>query len=124
MLEDIGMNYDIQVNKSPLPDKYIDETLKLSIGEHELSFLFTPGHSPGEFSIYIADEKKCFTGDVLFFEGIGRTDLWGGNFDVLENSIIQKIYKLPEETIIYPGHGQTSTIGHERKFNPFIIAAD
>ena len=124
MLEEIGNNYGIHVNKSPLPDKYFDESLELSIGKHKMSFIFTPGHSPGEFCICFSDANLCFTGDVLFNEGIGRTDLWGGDFDVLENSISEKLYKLPSETIIYPGHGAPSSINHERNYNPFIIAAD
>jgi hydroxyacylglutathione hydrolase len=124
MLEEIGNNYGIHVNKSPLPDKYFDEANELFLGHHKISFIFTPGHSPGEFSIYFPGSKICFTGDVLFEEGIGRTDLWGGDFDVLEHSILEKLYILPIDTKIYPGHGSASSIDHERNYNPFIIAAD
>jgi glyoxylase-like metal-dependent hydrolase (beta-lactamase superfamily II) len=112
----VGMDFSISI----LPDEYLTEEKKLYLGISELSFLFTPGHTPGEFCIYIQDIKTCISGDVLFFDSIGRTDLWGGNYDVLIKSINEKLLSLPEETIIYPGHGESSTIGREKKLNPFL----
>jgi len=112
----VGMDFSISI----LPDEYITEDKKLYIGKTELSFLFTPGHTPGEFCIYISNIKTCITGDVLFFDSIGRTDLWGGNYDLLIESINEKLLSLPDETIIYPGHGELSTIGREKKLNPFL----
>ena len=112
----VGMEFSIAV----LPDEYLSEDKKLVIGKSELSFIFTPGHTPGEFCIYIPDIKSCVTGDVLFFDSIGRTDLWGGNFEALIKSINEKLLSLPDETIIYPGHGDESTIGREKKLNPFL----
>jgi len=112
----VGMDLSISI----LPDEYLTEEKKLYLGISELSFLFTPGHTPGEFCIYIQDIKTCISGDVLFFDSIGRTDLWGGNYDVLIKSINEKLLSLPEETIIYPGHGESSTIGREKKLNPFL----
>jgi len=112
----VGMDFSISI----LPDKYLTEEKKLYLGISELSFLFTPGHTPGEFCIYIQDIKTCISGDVLFFDSIGRTDLWGGNYDILIKSINEKLLSLPEETIIYPGHGESSTIGREKKLNPFL----
>ncbi len=86
-----------------------------------MKFLFTPGHTPGEFCIYLEDEKICITGDVLFNESIGRTDLWGGDYDTLINSIQTKLLTLPDDVVIYPGHGESSTIGYEKQNNPFIV---
>jgi len=112
----VGIDFSISL----LPDEYLSENKKLQLGKSELSFIFTPGHTPGEFCIYIPDIKSCITGDVLFFDSIGRTDLWGGNYDDLIKSINEKLLSLPDETIIYPGHGESSTIGREKKLNPFL----
>lgn len=112
----VGMEF----SSSILPEKYITEEEVLMIGKRKLNFLFTPGHTPGEFCIYIPEIKTCITGDVLFFDSIGRTDLWGGNYETLIKSINEKLLTLPDETIIFPGHGEQSTIGREKKFNPFL----
>lgn len=108
------------MKKSPLPDSYITEDLKLRLGDTQLEFLLTPGHSPGGACIYLKSEKMCFTGDLLFRESIGRTDLWGGDYDTLLTSIEEKIFPLPDNVIIYPGHGQPSTVGYEKTSNPFL----
>ncbi|RPI61973.1 MAG: MBL fold metallo-hydrolase [Ignavibacteriales bacterium] len=112
----VGMEFSISL----LPDELLSEDKNLVLGDLELTFLFTPGHTPGEFCIYIPSIRTCITGDVLFFDSIGRTDLWGGNYDVLIKSINEKLLSLPDETIIYPGHGESSTIGREKKLNPFL----
>ena len=112
----VGMDFSISI----LPDEFLSEDKKLMLGKSELEFLFTPGHTAGEFCIYIPDIKSCITGDVLFNESIGRTDLWGGNYDTLIESINTKLLTLPEETKIFPGHGESSTIGKEKKNNPFL----
>lgn len=112
----VGLDFSISIK----PDKFLSEETKISLGKSELQFLFTPGHTPGEFCIYIPDIKSCITGDVLFKDSIGRTDLWGGNYDTLIESINSKLLNLPEETNIFPGHGEASTIGREKKDNPFL----
>jgi glyoxylase-like metal-dependent hydrolase (beta-lactamase superfamily II) len=112
--------FSLSIEQPPLPDKIINEQTELYLGKSRLNFLFTPGHTPGEVCIYLKDEKVCITGDVLFKEGIGRTDLWGGDYDTLINSIHLKLLTLPDETKIYPGHGETSTIGDEKINNPFL----
>ncbi|MDY0083854.1 MAG: MBL fold metallo-hydrolase [Ignavibacteriaceae bacterium] len=112
----IGIDFSINIR----PDEFLSENKKLSLGRFELEFLFTPGHTAGEFCIYIPDIKTCITGDVLFNESIGRTDLWGGNYDTLIQSIQEKLLTLPDDTIIFPGHGESSTIGKEKMFNPFL----
>lgn len=110
----------MEVADPPIPEKFIDETTELKLGEIVLRFLFTPGHTPGEVCIYFSKEKICITGDVLFQGSIGRTDLWGGDFDTLMNSIETRLLSLDDDVKIYPGHGASSTIGEERKFNPFL----
>ncbi len=112
--------FGVNVKLSPKPDKLITDEFILDFEGVEIQFLFTPGHTPGEFSIYLPEEKICFTGDVLFREGIGRTDLWGGNYAVLMDSIKNKLLTLPDETIILPGHGDESTIKYEKDHNPFL----
>jgi glyoxylase-like metal-dependent hydrolase (beta-lactamase superfamily II) len=112
----VGMEFSISI----IPEYFLSEETRLSLGKSELEFLFTPGHTPGEFCIYIPEIKSCITGDVLFRESIGRTDLWGGNYDTLIESINNKLLSLSDETKIFPGHGDSSTIGKEKKFNPFL----
>jgi len=102
-------------------DEFISEDKTIKIGNEELIPLFTPGHTPGEFCFYSSKNNLCFTGDVLFHQSIGRTDLWGGNYDILIGSIKDKLLVLPEETKIFPGHGIDSTIGKELKQNPFLM---
>jgi glyoxylase-like metal-dependent hydrolase (beta-lactamase superfamily II) len=85
-----------------------------------LHVLFTPGHSPGSVSFYDKEAKFMISGDVLFQGSVGRTDLPGGDFTVLEKSILTKLYTLPEDTIVYSGHGGSTTIGDEMKTNPFV----
>jgi hydroxyacylglutathione hydrolase len=99
---------------------FIDESLPLELGNDRLEILFTPGHSPASISLYSKKDDLLIAGDVLFREGVGRTDLPGGNPDILAQSIKTKLYTLPDETIVYPGHGIPTTIGHEKHHNPFI----
>jgi glyoxylase-like metal-dependent hydrolase (beta-lactamase superfamily II) len=82
--------------------------------------LFTPGHSPGGLSISAPAAKSVFTGDALFHYDIGRTDLWGGSDEVLINAIKTKLLTLPEDTVVYPGHGISSIIGKEKAHNPYL----
>jgi glyoxylase-like metal-dependent hydrolase (beta-lactamase superfamily II) len=103
------------------PDQFITEKTELTLGKSKITFLYTPGHTAGEYCLYLEKEKFCITGDVLFKEGIGRTDLWGGDYDMLINSIETKLFTMPDDVIIYPGHGDTSTISHEKQYNPFLV---
>jgi len=113
--------FDVTLKEPPKPDEFITEETKLILGKSELKFLFTPGHTQGEYCIYLENEKICISGDVLFNESIGRTDLWGGNYNTLISSIQNKLLVLPDDVNIYPGHGESSTIGYEKKNNPFIV---
>jgi glyoxylase-like metal-dependent hydrolase (beta-lactamase superfamily II) len=99
---------------------FIDEGQTIRLGEDELHVLFTPGHSPGSISFYDKEAKFVIAGDVLFDGSVGRTDLPGGDFTILEESIKTKLYTLPEDVIVYPGHGGSTTIGDEMKGNPFV----
>jgi glyoxylase-like metal-dependent hydrolase (beta-lactamase superfamily II) len=112
--------FGLTFNRPPMPNKYLSENLEIDFGNHKIQFLFTPGHSPGEYCLYFAKDKICITGDVLFKGSIGRTDLWGGNFEVLMKSIKDKILTLPNDTLLYPGHGDSTTVRDERETNPFL----
>jgi glyoxylase-like metal-dependent hydrolase (beta-lactamase superfamily II) len=101
---------------------FLDESTPVQLGSDRLEILFTPGHSPASISFYSKADDLLIAGDVLFRESVGRTDLPGGNPDVLADSIRKKLYVLPDETIVYPGHGIPTTIGHEKKYNPYISA--
>jgi len=90
------------------------------LGDDKLAILLTPGHSPASICFCCAAQNFVIGGDVLFYESVGRFDLPGGNEQQLYKSIKEKLYVLPDETIVYPGHGEPTTIGHEKKYNPFI----
>jgi hydroxyacylglutathione hydrolase len=100
--------------------RFLNEGDKISFGDNELEILFTPGHSPASICFYCKTQNFLIGGDVLFNESIGRFDLPGGNEQQLYKSIREKLYVLPDETIVYPGHGEPTTIGHEKKYNPFV----
>jgi glyoxylase-like metal-dependent hydrolase (beta-lactamase superfamily II) len=110
------------VQPSPMPERFLEEGGAVAFGETRLEVLFTPGHSPASISLYCPQESFVLAGDVLFFESIGRTDLPGGNFDTLLQSIRTKLFALPGETLVYSGHGATTTIRHEQEYNPFLQA--
>lgn len=100
-------------------DGFLDEGDVVEFGQSKLEIFFVPGHAPGHIALYNVEEKLCIGGDVLFKGSIGRTDLPGGNFDTLIDSIRRKMFTLPEDTTVYCGHGPTTTIGEEKWFNPF-----
>ncbi len=92
----------------------------IHLDEDTLKIILAPGHSSGHVCFYCETQKFLIGGDVLFFESIGRTDLPRGNHEQLLNNIRTQLFVLPDETIVYPGHGPQTTIGHEKKFNPFL----
>lgn len=93
-----------------------------SIGSFHFETRYTPGHAPDHMALYHPGEGALIAGDTLFREGVGRTDLYKGSMEVLQNSIREKLYSLPDDTEVYPGHGPSTTIGHEKKSNPFVRA--
>lgn len=119
MVEHAG-DFGVTMNPSPIPDSFIKNYVSVSIGGYDAKFIPAPGHTPDGYCVYFENEKVCFTGDTLFNEGIGRTDLWGGNFSTLMKSIKENLLSLPDDVVIYPGHGDKSTIGYEKNNNPFI----
>ncbi len=93
---------------------------RLAMGVTEFHVLHTPGHTQGSISLYIPSEEKLVAGDTLFLGSIGRTDLPGGDFEQIQRSIHNKLLPLPEQTVVIPGHGENTTIGQEKQFNPFL----
>ena len=90
------------------------------LGNFTFDVRYTPGHAPDHVSLYISESEALIAGDTLFKEGIGRTDLYKGDFEVLEQSIKDELYSLPDATVVYPGHGPETTIAHEKQSNPFV----
>ena len=99
---------------------YLNEGDTIQLGEDLLEVILTPGHSPGSVCYYCRAQQFIISGDVLFRNSIGRTDLPGGNFESLINSIRKKLFNLPDEVMVYSGHGPETTIGYEKKNNPFL----
>jgi glyoxylase-like metal-dependent hydrolase (beta-lactamase superfamily II) len=105
---------------SPAPGRFLKEGEVIYFGNTKLECLFTPGHSPASLSFYCREDKLLIAGDVLFKESIGRTDLPGGDFDTLIRSIRKQLFPLGDDVRVFPGHGPSTTIGWERKNNPFL----
>jgi hydroxyacylglutathione hydrolase len=117
-----GRMFGLEVEEPPMPDLWLEHGQRLELGGLELEVQHTPGHSPGGvcFVIHGAAEPLVIVGDVLFAGSIGRTDLMGGSFPVLEESIRQQLYTLPDETRVICGHGPDTAIGREKASNPFV----
>jgi glyoxylase-like metal-dependent hydrolase (beta-lactamase superfamily II) len=116
----VSTKYGVPCDAPPQPDTLIDENTDLVFGDEKIKILFTPGHSPGSLSFYFEKEKFVISGDCLFQQSIGRTDLPGGDFSTLVQSIHSQLFSLPNETKVYSGHGGVTTIGEEKNFNPFV----
>lgn len=112
--------FGVAVGKIPLPDIDLKPLTEVHFGNTTLQLIGTPGHTPGHVCIYSPTDKVLFTGDTLFRESIGRTDLPGGDYTWIMRSIIDKLLPLGDEVRIFPGHGESSTIGHESIYNPFV----
>jgi len=112
--------YGVNATASPKPGVILEDGNIVKLGEEELNVIFAPGHSPGSVCFYSEKHKILWGGDVLFRESIGRTDLPGGNFDTLSHYIHTKLFTLPDDVTVYSGHGVPTTIGHEKKYNPFV----
>jgi len=103
-----------------VPDKFFNDSDIFKFGEYTLKVIHTPGHTPGGVCYYNAESKVLFAGDTLFKGSVGRADLPMGDFAKLTRNITAKLLSLPEETIVYAGHGENTTIGREKKFNPYV----
>lgn len=116
-----GLMWNLPFDNYNGPLHWLNEGDELEMGDDKLTVLFTPGHAPGHVCFYCKAQNFVIGGDVLFRESIGRTDLPGGNHQTLLNSIRTQLFVLPDETIVYSGHGPATTIGHEKKHNPFLV---
>jgi glyoxylase-like metal-dependent hydrolase (beta-lactamase superfamily II) len=112
-------HYGIHGYQEAEPDEFLDESSVIRFGNQQFSVLFVPGHSPGHVAFYHAESRSLIAGDVLFYNSIGRTDLPGGNYDTLIQSIHQKVFTLPDDVSVFPGHGPKTTVGFEKRTNPF-----
>lgn len=110
----------IRYEPSPLPDTYLPETGTVKFGDTELQLIFAPGHSPAHLCFYDKAANILIGGDVLFRNSIGRTDLPGGNYSTLIKNIEEKLFLLPDDCTVYPGHGPETTIGYEKQTNPYL----
>jgi glyoxylase-like metal-dependent hydrolase (beta-lactamase superfamily II) len=106
-----------------LVDCFLKEREPVTFGNASLQVIHVPGHSPGSVVFYSEADKCLFAGDVLFRGSIGRTDLPGGNYEELISGIREKLFTLPDDTVVYSGHGPSTTIGREKKYNPFFPPA-
>ncbi len=117
-LQEAAASFGLSSDNSPAPDRLLKDGDNISCGSITLQVLHTPGHSPGGISLFT--QGSVFVGDTLFAGSIGRTDLPGGNFNILKSSIHNKLFVLPDDVTVYPGHMGTTTIGEEKRYNPFV----
>lgn len=123
MLKNPDFNMSNMMGMSPVslvPDITVVEGDCISVGDIDIRFVMTPGHSPGGMCIIIDKEKVVFSGDTLFAQSIGRTDFPGCSFEKLINSIKEKLFILDDDTVVYPGHMNSTSIGFEKRHNPFV----
>lgn len=121
-------NLEVQAQWIGLPapkrgviDHFLEDGKAVACRGIEIGILHTPGHTPGSVTFHLpGDHNILFTGDTLFMQGIGRTDLWGGSYPDIIKSIQEKLMNFADDTVVIAGHGQSTTIGHERRSNPFL----
>jgi len=119
-VNDMALAFGFQVKEPPKPNKLVVDSENITFGNSTLEVRHVPGHSPGSIAIIAKDEHFAVVGDVLFKGSIGRTDLPGGDYNTLIHSIKQKLFILDDEFVVYPGHGDSTTIYHEKSTNPFF----
>lgn len=112
--------FPLEDDKAFRPNKWLNEGDKITFGDETLEVLFVPGHTPGHIAFYSKKDKIVQCGDVLFKGSIGRTDFPGGSFEHLINSVKTKLFPLGDDVLVIPGHGETTTIGEEKQYNPFF----
>ncbi len=112
--------FGMQTARPPKPDVFLKGGDRIKIGDVEMEVIETPGHTPGGISLYVNQASLVFTGDTLFWGSIGRTDLPGGDFNTIIHSLKDKLGRLPDDTKVYPGHGDDTTIGLEKRQNPYF----
>jgi glyoxylase-like metal-dependent hydrolase (beta-lactamase superfamily II) len=117
---EVARMYGMVGENSPEPNVFLVDGMELSFGSHHIKVLHTPGHTQGGCCLYLETEKLVITGDTLFADSIGRTDLPGGSHEQLLTSIRTRLFVLPDDVTAYPGHGPETTIGHEKRNNPYF----
>ena len=115
-----GKKFGLDIDPGPEPTIDLVHGMTMKLGSNDFEVRFTPGHTRGHCVLYVAKENICFCGDLIFNGSVGRTDLPGSNFAALEKSIREQIYTMPDETVLLSGHGLQTTVGHEKKNNPFV----
>lgn len=120
MLELQCRTFGVPYAPVPLPDYWLQDDEKVILGGIEARALHTPGHTPGSMCFHVASHNLLLSGDTLFRGGIGRTDLWGGDFSAIEHSIRERLYCLDDDTHVVTGHGPETQIGLEREYNPYV----
>jgi len=118
--KDMALAFGFEVEEPPVPNSLVDEGDEIKFGNIVLQVKHVPGHSPGSIALYNENEKYVIVGDVLFAGGIGRTDLPGGDYNTLISSIQSKLFTLNDDVVVYPGHGEKTTIEREKSTNPFF----
>jgi len=121
-LEEQCARYAIPYQPVPPPDQWLQHEEELCAACVKGQAIHTPGHTPGSMSFWFEDANLLVAGDTLFKNGVGRTDLWGGDYDAMEKSIKKRLYTLDEEATVITGHGPSTTIGHEKRANPYVRA--
>lgn len=116
----MGTSYGFTVTQSPNPSSYLSDGDSVSLGNDKIKIIYTPGHADGSICLYNEEANFLITGDVLFNGSIGRTDFPTGNHEMLLNNIETKLFTLPDDTIVYSGHGNETSIGQEKRHNPFF----
>lgn len=116
----VAAMYGLPGENSPRPDCFLEDGSVLEFGNHRMQVIHTPGHTPGGCCLYLEVEGKLISGDTLFADGVGRTDLPGGSHSQLVQSIKTRLFTLPDHVQVYPGHGPATSIGHEKRHNPYL----
>ncbi|MFH1160075.1 MAG: MBL fold metallo-hydrolase [bacterium] len=119
--KDIAATFGFVLSHIPHPVSFLQDGDIITWGNSGLQVLYTPGHADGSVCLFSKEQGFVLTGDVLFRDSIGRTDFPTGDFDLLMNSIREKLFTLPDSTVVYPGHGPETEIGYEKRNNPFIL---
>lgn len=116
----VSSMYGLPGENSPDADHFLADGMSIPFGNCSVRVIHTPGHTPGGCCLYLEPQQTIITGDTLFADGVGRTDLPGGSHDQLLTSIRTRLFVLPDQVVVWPGHGPSTTIGHEKRHNPYL----
>ena len=116
----VSSMYGLAGENSPDADHFLTDGMLIPFGNHFVKVIHTPGHTPGGCCLYLEPQQTIITGDTLFADSVGRTDLPGGSYEQLVTSIRTRLFVLPDQVVAWPGHGPSTTIGHEKHHNPYL----